>query len=147
MTTMTDLQTAKENLSSHTICLCKDGNCTFSDKKGIAPIIDLIESGADLQGYSVADLIVGKAAAMLYARCKIVNVFAKTLSKSGKDILEKYGIYYEYETLTERIINRQGTDICPMEKAVLDTNDLDEAFLLLQKQQKLFAAARRAKEQ
>ncbi len=131
---MTDLQTAKNRLSGHTICLCKDGNCIESEKRGVAPMMGFIADGVDLSGYSVADLVVGKAAAMLFVRCGIKNVFAKTLSEYGKEILERYHIGYEYETLTEKIINRAGTDICPMEKAVLYTDDIEEAYLLLKEQ-------------
>lgn len=125
---MTDLQIAKNNLSGHTICLCKNGDCLYSEKRGIAPMMGFIASGANLAGYSVADIVVGKAAALLFVKCGIKNVFAKTLSENGKKILERYGIDFEYETLAEKIINRSGTDICPMEKAVANTDDPEEAY-------------------
>ena len=128
---MSDLKIAMENLPGHTICLCRDGNLLFSDKKGISPMMSFIAEGTDLKGYSVADLIVGKAVAMLFVKCKIEQVFAKTLSKSGKAMLEGHGIPCEYETLTERIINRDGTDICPMEKTVKGTEDIEEGYKLL----------------
>ncbi len=131
---MTDLEIAKDNLSGHTICLCKDGKCLYSDKRGIAPMMDFIAEGTDLTGYSVADVVVGKAAALLFVKSKISNVFAKTLSERGKGILEKNGIYYEFGTLTEKIINREGTDICPMEKAVANTDNALDAYELLKKQ-------------
>ena len=129
---MTDLQTAKNNLEGHTICLCKEGKCIFSEKRGITPMMDFIADGVDLSGYSVADLVVGKAVAMLFIKCGIKRVFAKTLSESAKRVLELYGVDYEYETLTEKIINRDGTDICPMEKAVSGTDNVEEAYLILQ---------------
>lgn len=130
---MTDLQVAKNNLPGHTICLCKDGEFLQSDKRGIAPMMDFIAGGANLAGYSVADLVVGKAAALLFAKCGIKNVFAKTLSRSGMEILERYGVCYEYETLAEKIVNRSGTDICPMEKALANTDNPEEAFEILKK--------------
>ena len=74
----------------------------------------------------------GKAAALLFVKCKIKRVFAKTLSEHAKRVLELYGVYYEYETLTPKIINRDGTDICPMEKAVFGTDDVEEAYLIFQ---------------
>lgn len=128
---MLDLQIAKSNLSGHTICLCKDGNCLYSESKGIAPMIEFIGGGKNLAGYSAADLVVGKAAALLFVKCGIVRVFAKVLSQSAEKILKLYGIYYEYETLAERIINRAGTDICPMEKAVADTDNPEKAYTIL----------------
>jgi len=63
---MTDLELAKRNLAGHTICLCKDGKLLTSDKRGISPMMDFIEEGRDVTGYSVADKIVGKAAAFLF---------------------------------------------------------------------------------
>ena len=128
---MTDLQIAKNNLAGHSLCLVKDGNILFSDKKGIAPMMDFIADNTPLRGYSAADLIVGKAAAMLFAKCQIKEVFAKTLSEEGKKMLEKHNIAFEYETLTSRIINRAGTDICPMEKTVAGIDSIEDGYLAL----------------
>ncbi len=128
---MTDLQVAKNNLAGHTICLCKGGECIYSVRRGIAPIMGFIESGVDLRGYSVADVVVGKAAALMFVKCGITHVFAKTLSEYGKSVLELYGLDYEYGILTERIINREGTDTCPMEKTVMHTADPEAAYELL----------------
>ena len=128
---MTDLQIAKNNLEGHSICLCKEGKCIYSEKRGIAPMMDFIAEGVDLSGYTVADLVVGKATAMLFVKCGIKRVFAKTLSEHAKRVLELYGVDYEYETLTPKIINRDGTDICPMEKAVTGTDDVEEAYSIL----------------
>lgn len=128
---MTDLEIAKSNLNGHTLSLCREGECRISDLKGISPMMNLIADGTDLTGYSVADLVVGKAAALLFVKCGIKEVYAKTLSQGGKDVLAQHHIPYEYGTLTEKVINRTGTDVCPMEKAVADTEDADEAYYLL----------------
>ncbi|MDE7464341.1 MAG: DUF1893 domain-containing protein [Clostridiales bacterium] len=128
---MTDLQIAKNNLSGHTICLCKNGDCIYSDKRGISPMMGFIADGVDLSDYSVADLVVGRAAAMLFKKCGIKAVFAKTISRPALSALQQFGVECEYETLADRIINRDGTDVCPMEKTVLHTDDPDEAYALL----------------
>ena len=132
----TDLQLAKNNLTGHTICLCRDGKILVSDRKGIAPIMGLIAGEVDIAGYSVADTVVGKAAALMFVKCGVAAVYAKTLSNGGKSVLEKYGIYFEYDVLTERILNREGTDQCPMEKTVQDTDDIEKAYVLLQEKLK-----------
>ena len=100
----------------------------------------VIAYGVDLADYSVADKVVGKAAAMLFVKCGIKQVFAKTLSQNGKKILERFGIPYEYETLTEKIINRDGTDICPMEKTVLNIEDIEEGYTALKNKLKQLSA-------
>lgn len=128
---MTDLEIAKNNLAGHTICLCKNGECIYSDKRGIAPMMGFIAEGVDLAGCSVADKVVGRAAALLFVKCGISAVFGRTLSKGGKEVLEKNGITVEYEAIADKIINRDGTDICPMEKAVGSTENPDEAYELI----------------
>lgn len=128
---MTDIQIAKQKLAGHTICLCKGGKCLLSDERGIAPMMDLIERGVDLTGYSVADKVVGRAAAFLFVKCGIREVFAVTLSEGGKAVLEAHGIAVSREVLAEKIINRAGTDTCPMEKATANARTAEEAYLIL----------------
>lgn len=109
----------------NTIYYSKNG---VSDGRGVSPMIGFIKAGEDLNGFSVADKIVGKAVAMLFVKAGIKEVYAEVLSESGKDFLERNGVKTEYKTLTERIINRAGTDVCPMEKAVTNLSDVHEAY-------------------
>ena len=118
-------------LDGHTIALCKGENILTSDKKGIAPMLGFIDEGTNLRGYSVADLVVGKAAAMLFVKAGLSEVFAKNLSKSGKEYLEKHEITVKCDVLTDKILNRSGDRICPMECAVSDTEDFDEGYRLI----------------
>ncbi len=94
-------------------------------------MLGFIAQGENLRGYSAADLIVGKAAALLFVKSGVVSVYAKVLSQGGKEVLQKFGVFFEYETLTDNIINRDGTDICPMEKTVANISDPDEAYIAL----------------
>ncbi|MBQ7653990.1 MAG: DUF1893 domain-containing protein, partial [Clostridia bacterium] len=109
-----DIEKAIECLKGHSICLCKGEKIVTDDKKGIAPMMEFLKNEVDLSGFSAADLIVGKAAAMLFVKAKVVCVHGVVMSKNGKDFLEKHGVECSFDTLTENIINRQGTDICPM---------------------------------
>lgn len=128
---MADSTTLIKALDGHTIALCKGENIITSDKKGISPMIGFIDDGADLRGYSAADLVVGKTAAMLFVKAGIKEVSAKNLSKSGKEYLEKHGITVKYGVLTDKILNRSGDGICPMECAVSDTENFDEGYRLI----------------
>lgn len=139
---MTDIETAIKNLDGHSICLCRDGEYFTDDRRGISPMMGFIEEGRELHGYSAADIIVGKAAAMLFVKAGIICVHGKTMSESGKAYLEAHDIPCTYDILTDRIINRQGTDICPMEKAVACIDDTESGYealysQLLQTQQNL----------
>lgn len=129
---MTDLSLAIQNLNGHSVCFCKNGELITDDAKGIAPLLRIMESGTNLSGYSVADRIVGKAAAMLFVKAGIVSVHGKVMSKAGKAFLEEHGIPCSCDALTDSIINRTGTDICPMEKTVAGIDDIEEGYLALQ---------------
>ena len=82
----------------------------------------------DLKGFSAADLIVGKAAAMLFVKAGVVCVHGNTMSAAGRDYLSRHGVPCTFDVLAERIIDRTGTDVCPMEKTVAEIADADEGF-------------------
>lgn len=124
----TDLKAAKTALEGHTLALCKGEEVFISDLRGVAPMLDFLKKGVNLSGFAAADVVVGKAAAMLFKKAGVIAVYAKTLSKSGKRYLEENGIYAEYGALTEKIINRAGTDVCPMERAVLEISNEEEGY-------------------
>ena len=128
---MTDTAIAKNHLSGHSICLCKNGSWFTDDGRGISPMMRLIAQGRDLSGYAAADTIVGKAAAMLFAKAGIREVYGEVMSKAGYDCLQQHLIPCSYGTLTERIINRNGDGICPMELTVAAIDDCEEAYLAL----------------
>ena len=125
---MSDIERAKENLGGHAICLCKGDSIITDDGRGISPMMKFIGENKDLSGYSAADIIVGKAAAMLFVKAGVVAVHGKVMSKAGKDYLESHVIPCTFDTLTDNIIDRSGKDICPMEKTVADISDPDEGY-------------------
>lgn len=128
---MTDIEIAIKNLEGHSICLCKNGEYFTDDSKGISPMMKFIAEKKDLSGYSVADIIVGKAAVILFVKAGIVSVYGKVMSEAAKLFLEEHGISYGYDTLTKKIINRSGTDVCPMEKTVTNISDTEKGYIAL----------------
>lgn len=128
---MSNLKKAVQMLEGHSVCICRGETVVAADGRGIAPLISLVDSDYDFTDAAAADLIVGKAAALLFVKCGVTAVFGKVMSEAALRVLKINGITAEYETLTDRIINRQGTDICPMEKAVSETDDPFEAYNIL----------------
>lgn len=95
-----------------------------SAKRGVAPLMELLDDGRDLlNGAEIADKLIGKAAAMLLALGNAKSVCALVMSESALDFLKAHQIDAEYETLIPMIINRQGTGPCPMEAAVEGLTD------------------------
>ena len=94
-------------------------------------MMNYLEEKRELRGFSVADVIVGKAAAILVVKAGIAEVYGEVMSVSARDYLSNHNIHCSFGTLTERIINRKGDGICPMEQAVAETNDCEAGYLAL----------------
>ena len=128
---MTDIEIAIEQLPGHTLVLCKNGELITSDKRGVAPMLDLIREGRDVTGYCAADRVIGKAAAMLFIKAGVREVFADTLSEGAAALLKTHGIPFRCSKMTDRIMNRAKNGLCPMEIAVSDTDDIDTGVMLI----------------
>ncbi len=127
---MNDLEKAKDILEkgNYTCVICRGDTVYTSVQRGVAPILDLIENKTNVCGFSVADKVIGKAAAMLFSLADVKEIFTDVISIPAKEYLEKQGITVSYNKLTEKIINRTGDGLCPMESFVMNINDEIEAF-------------------
>ena len=128
---MTDLQKAKNALPGHPLALCRGEEILTDDRRGVAPMLSFLSEGRDLSGFCAADRMVGKAAALLFLKAGVRELFAEVLSESALVLLRKAGLPCTYGTLTPAIINREGTGPCPMEKAVRDTDDPETGYALI----------------
>ncbi len=128
---MTNLDQAISQLNNHSIVLIDEKEIIVSDQKGIIPLLELINSNKELSNFSIADKVVGKAVAILILKANIKNVYAKTLSVSAKNLLEKRHINVKYSFLVDVIKNKDNTDICPMEKAIANIDDIEEGYRIL----------------
>lgn len=116
---------AEENLT----CVLSDGNRLIkSRERGVKPLIGFIESGKSFKGFTAADKVVGKAAALLYALMGVSSLYASVISEGALTVCKSFGISVEYGALAQNIINRRGDGFCPMEQAVADISDPQTAF-------------------
>ncbi len=133
---MNDLETAVRTLGEHAVCLCKDGRCLTGDGKGLAPLMRFFADGIDLRGYSAADTVVGKAAALLFVKAGVTAVHGRVMSQSAEQYLRSRQVACSCDSLTERIMNRAGTVLCPMEKAVEGIDDENKGYEVLHRKMK-----------
>lgn len=130
---MNDMDRAKAlfRTGNYTCVLVNADSVYTSTLSGVAPMIDFISSGTDLQGFSAADKIVGKAAAMLFVLAGVKAIYSPIMSEKAVNVFFEYGVSPFYDTLTSAIINREGTGLCPMDQAVKDIDDPHIAFLAI----------------
>ena len=133
-----DLENCKALLEQEGLtCVIKQGESYYQfTERGIRPFMSLLENETDLTGTSCADKVVGKAAALLMQKAGISTLYAGIISEPATKVLTDAGIEYEYGTLIPRIQNRKGDGLCPMESAVMDISDADEAYAVLREKLK-----------
>lgn len=122
---MTPLDRAVSLLHSggYTCVLCDETRVLADSRRGIVPLLERVEAGEGLRGLCCADKIIGRAAAMLLILGGASAVHGDVMSVGAKALLEEHGVAVRYDTLTERIINRKGDGLCPMEQAVAGLTD------------------------
>ena len=130
-----DLTRARELLAQgeYTVVLCH-GDATHTDtRRGVAPLLALLDNGTDVVGFSAADKVVGKAAAFLYLRLEVAILHAVVISTPALDLLAAHGVTVTYDTLVPAIRNRAGDGYCPMETVTLPLTDPVEAEIAIRK--------------
>jgi hypothetical protein len=117
----------KEN---HTIVIYKsDASVVVSDDRGVAPLMKLLnEDKEQLRDSMIADKVIGKAAALLMVYGKVKEVFTPTISVPAIEVFKNHNVKITYDKIVERIINRKGDGLCPMETLCLNTDNPEEAF-------------------
>lgn len=109
------------------VFLSKDETLS-STKRGVAPLLKLIDQEKSLVSFIGADKVVGAGAAYLYVLLSVDSIWAATLSESAKQVLERYGVSYSYGQLVPHIINRAGDGVCPIEQAVREATSPEDAL-------------------
>jgi len=127
---MENIEIAKKLLIDEELScvLVGEGKVIKSKDKGVKPLIELIRNNQDVKACSVADTVVGKAAALLYIQLEVKEVYGKLMSQDAVRVFEKHGISYSYMNLVPFIKNRDKTDMCPMEKSVKNIDDPELAY-------------------
>ncbi len=125
-----NLQKARQLLDAgnYTCVLCRDDLVYTSTRRGVAPLLNWLDAGTSLQGFSAADRVVGKATAYLYCLLGVKQVYARVMSKPATEVLQRYNIPASWDTLVAGIENRQKTGPCPMEHATRNCTTPQEAL-------------------
>ena len=102
---------------------------------GLPGVQDLLHLTADeparLHGATVADERVGKAAASLLIEGQVKTVYTPLVSTPAKAMLEDAGIRLYACREVPLMMNMDSTDLCPMEKKLLDAKTPAECTAIL----------------
>ena len=130
-----DMDAARDILSKTDCSIVVVKNANILTKKqgdGIRPILEAIdELREDMQGSIVGDRILGKASALLCVYSKVNGVYSPQATKTAIAVLIRAGILSQTEETIPYIKNRDGDNLCPFEKMLVDVDSPDEAFKIL----------------
>ncbi|MGI6574414.1 MAG: DUF1893 domain-containing protein [bacterium] len=110
------------------LVMIKEGIVTATKTgRGIRPLLELWEEQGSFKKFTLGDKVIGKAAALLAINGEAAGVYAHLISEPALSILSQYQVQVKYEQITKMIINRKGTDSCPMEKLAITIDRPEEA--------------------
>ncbi|MGL4736519.1 MAG: DUF1893 domain-containing protein [Cellulosilyticaceae bacterium] len=109
----------------------QDGDVLLTSReKGITPLYGFLES---LEVYpkgklELADKIIGRAAAFLAIKLGVRYIDTRVLSETALEVLAKYNVQVVCDEIVPYIFNRNRDGQCPMESALADVLEVDEAL-------------------
>lgn len=126
---MTSLDTLVRRLHEGgcTLVVAQGDDVRLFTRRGVADLMDLTDNDpAFLRGALVADKVVGKGAAALLVKGGVAALHTDLISRPALDLLSRAGIDVTHDTLTDHIVNRDGTDWCPVERLCRPLDNIDE---------------------
>ena len=98
-------------------CVIDNNEIRTFTQRGIADLYNLLtRDAAFLQGASIADKGIGKAAAALLTLGGIKEVYTDVISLPALNLLRNADVEVTFKQMVPFIQNRDQTDWCPMEK-------------------------------
>ena len=114
-----------------TLALIKGDVIIRRKGKGVSSAVELINDSVDLNGFIAVDTVVGKALSILFLKLGIREVYALLISENAYTYLTSHGVNVTYKTITPNILNRDKSDLCPMEKLSLSLNDYNDGYKVI----------------
>lgn len=128
------LELAKQTLKEGFSCVAARDGAVLAARtgSGIAPLLALYEASPELlAGASVADKVIGRAAATVLVMAGVREVYGEIMSVHGAQQLSAHGIACSCGTEVPRIDNRAKDGMCPMEQSSFAGDSVEENYASL----------------
>ncbi len=108
------------------------GETRYFRQRGVADLYSLVcNDPAFLKGATVADKVVGKAAAALMIKGGVASVYTNMISEPAAGLLAGSAIKVSYGQIVHHIENRSRTDWCPLEKLLYRESSIEKIFTVI----------------
>lgn len=97
-------------------CVIANGDIRTFRQRGVADLYELLNREPEfLQGASIADKVIGKAAAALMVLGGVKEIYADVISEPALALLQEAAVVVSFGQAVDHIINRTQTGWCPLE--------------------------------
>lgn len=121
----------------HSLVVANGDVCTF-DGRGVSDLYKLFKKDPGfLCNASLADKVIGKAAAALMVLAEVKEVYADVISQPALDLLRNKKVLVSYDGIVPHIINRTKTGLCPLEARCRETETPEECLIQIEAFMKL----------
>ena len=121
------------NQQGLSLLIYNDSTLTTHDNRGVRDLLTLVATQPErLQGAIVADKIIGKAAAALMATGGVVEVHTNIISTPARALLEAEGIKVVATEEVPQILNRNKSQMCPIDSQLEGIESIEECVTVLQ---------------
>lgn len=115
-------------------CIISNGTIRLFRQKGVADLYELwTREPGFLKNASVADKVIGKAAAALLTAGKVKEVYADVISQPALHLLQEAHIKTSFKQTVDHIENRNQTGWCPLEALCYPVTSLAEILSVIRK--------------
>jgi hypothetical protein len=118
------------NQGNYSCVIGKGDEIRSFTRRGVIDLFELL-NGTDsdfLNGASVADKVIGKAAASLLILGGVKEIYASTISTIALDFLHKNGVNAIFGNEVPHIVNRAHDGWCPLETATFHASTPAESL-------------------
>ena len=123
-----------KNLERHTLAIYKDGKIKYYNQRNLKPVFLALEDfNNNFENCFIADRRISKASAMLFAYGNAKNIITPVMTKSAKEFFDRRGINCIADEIAGSVLDKNSKIKCPLEKAVLKTDDTKTAYDILKK--------------
>lgn len=112
--------------------LIKKGKILYKSKsQGLKPLIFCVKNyKTQMRGATIYDKVIGRAAALLLVYGRVKEVMTPLINEDAIKTLHKNRIRISYTKKVKHIMNRQGNDLCPMEKLSQSKSSVEFAKIM-----------------
>lgn len=113
-------------------CVIANGDIRTFRQRGVADLYELLNREPEfLQGASIADKVIGKAAAALMVLGGVKEIYADVISEPALALLQEAAVKVSFGQAVDHIINRTQTGWCPLETICYQIKSAPEILPLI----------------